>query len=500
MSPASLAVPATFFGSAVLVGGRTPLRRAAIAATVAVALALTTLPGAGVVRGSMLALVGWLALVITRYARRQLDGDPGSERFARALLATFGCVTLLVVSDHLVVIALAWMGTSLALHHLLTHFQDRLQARIAAHKKFLLSRLADACVLGAVGIIGRVTATLDVEQVDAWARQHDALPAWLQVATVLLAFGVLLKSAQLPFHGWLTQVMEAPTPVSALLHAGVVNVGGFVLIRLAPLMERATIARGLLVVVGLGTAIVAALVTTTRVSVKVALAWSTIAQMGFMLVQCGLGAWHLALLHLVAHSLYKAHAFLSAGTTVATWRDGALAGTPPTLRPRHVLVGAGTSLAVIGSVVAAGASVDRALIDGALAPLAVLLAIALVSPVARAAAYGWRPLASVLVRALGATLGYLGWHHVFGRGIPPTSSSLGWYAVAVAFAALLFLQLTMQLKPDGALARALQPRLFAGLYLDEIFTRLTFRVWPPRRSAAPPTTRRWTSEPAEVRS
>ena len=146
----------------------------------------------------------------------------------------------------------------------------------------------------------------------------------LHLATVLLVFGVLLKTAQLPFHGWMLQVMEAPTPVSALLHAGVVNIGGFVMIRLAPLMAHASIAQGMLIGVGLFTTIVASLVMTTRAAIKGVLAWSTIGQMGFMLVQCGLGAWHLALMHLLAHSLYKAHTFLSSGSVVQTWRGASL--------------------------------------------------------------------------------------------------------------------------------------------------------------------------------
>jgi NAD(P)H-quinone oxidoreductase subunit 5 len=119
---------------------------------------------------------------------------------------------------------------------------------------------------------------------------------------VLLVASAALKCAQLPFHGWLIQVMEAPTPVSALLHAGVVNIGGFLMIRLAPLMTQSEIAQTLLVICGCTTAVIAALVMTTRVSIKVALAWSTCAQMGFMLLECGLGAYPLALLHIVAHS------------------------------------------------------------------------------------------------------------------------------------------------------------------------------------------------------
>ncbi len=109
--------------------------------------------------------------------------------------------------------------------------------------------------------------------------------------------------------------MEAPTPVSALLHAGVVNMGGFVLLRVAELIGLVP-SQWLLVIVGSLTAVLAGMVMLTRISIKVRLAWSTCAQMGFMLMEIGLGLYELALLHLVAHSLYKAYAFLSSGEAV----------------------------------------------------------------------------------------------------------------------------------------------------------------------------------------
>jgi hypothetical protein len=129
----------------------------------------------------------------------------------------------------------------------------------------------------------------------------------------------MVKCAQFPMHGWLIQVVEAPTPVSALLHAGIVNLGGFLLIMLAPLMSQAAIANWLLLIVAGLTCVAAALITMTRVSIKVLLAWSTVAQMGLMLVECALGLYGLALLHLVAHSCYKAYSFLAAGSQVESY-------------------------------------------------------------------------------------------------------------------------------------------------------------------------------------
>ncbi|HAZ88878.1 MAG TPA: NADH-quinone oxidoreductase subunit L, partial [Marinobacter adhaerens] len=142
------------------------------------------------------------------------------------------------------------------------------------------------------------------------------VPAGAQIAAVLMAVAALLKCAQMPFHGWLIQVVESPTPVSALLHAGVVNLGGFLMILMAPLISEVSAAQWLLLAVAGPTAVFASLVMMTRISIKVRLAWSTCSQMGWMLVECALGLYELALLHLVAHSAYKAHTFLNAGNTV----------------------------------------------------------------------------------------------------------------------------------------------------------------------------------------
>lgn len=142
----------------------------------------------------------------------------------------------------------------------------------------------------------------------------------------MLALAAVRKSAQFPTHGWLTEMMEAPTPVSALLHAGVVNGGGFLLIRFADLMLLSPGVLAVLAMLGGFTALFGALVMLTQPAVKTSLAWSTVAQMGFMILQCGLALFPLALLHIVAHSLYKAHAFLASGGAVeqvaATRRPG----------------------------------------------------------------------------------------------------------------------------------------------------------------------------------
>jgi NAD(P)H-quinone oxidoreductase subunit 5 len=156
----------------------------------------------------------------------------------------------------------------------------------------------------------------------------------------------MLKSAQFPFHSWLPDTLETPTPVSALMHAGIINAGGFLIVRLSPLVTQSTGALNTLALLGAFTALFASVIMMTQTSIKKSLAWSTVAQMGFMMLQCGLGAFALAMMHIVAHSLYKAHAFLSSGSVVnlsqSSW-------TPVGRPAAHPLVVIG-SLAVSATV------------------------------------------------------------------------------------------------------------------------------------------------------
>ena len=441
-----------------------------------------------VVSSPMLLLVCTLALVVVRFSRSYLAAEGGLERYVRSLLLTLASVTLLVISNHLGVVIASWLATGIGLHQLLTFYRTRRQAVIVAHKEFLLSRLADLFFFASVYLIDGEVGSLHLDVVNAFVAANGLTPG-LHLATALLVVGVLLKSAQLPFHGWIQLVMEAPTPVSALLHAGIVNIGGFVMIRLAPLMAHAPLAQWMLVTVGLATAIVGALVMTTRTSAKVILAWSTVGQMGFMLVQCGLGVWHLALLHLLAHSCYKAHCFLTTGGAVDAWRGAHLVRSP---RPSIAF----TALAVVLLGVAASpfylafthTKLHALHASPSLGPLALALLLSFVPTIARALAEGWRALAMAAVFTAGATALYFALHIVF-AGIAPAiaaeaESPFKWKVVAVGLVVLFVAQTLFQTNPRGRLARFLLPHLSSGLYIDEWFTRLTFRIWPPRLERA----------------
>ena len=436
----------------------------------------------GLVSSAMFVLVITLALVVVRYARTYLAGQRELDRFSRSFLLTVASVTVLVTSNHLAVLVVAWFATDVGLHSLLTFFRTRRQAIIVAHKKFLLSRVADACFVSAVVLVGGQFGTLRIDVVNELARTSHGLSPTLHLATVLLVFGVLLKSAQIPFHGWMLAVMEAPTPVSALLHAGVVNIGGFVMIRLAPLMAHAYIAQGILLGAGLFTTVIAALVMTTRVAVKGVLAWSTVGQMGFMLVQCGLGAWHLALLHLLAHSLYKAHTFLSSGSVVQQWRAGHVVHHPR-LRIWHLF--AATVLVCVPVApfyVKTALPVDR--LPSAIGPLVLVLGLSFAPMIGRALAAGWRAFTIAALFAVGASAAYFGFHVVFELIAPEINagteaSTTQWTIVVTGLAVLYVAQSLLQTRPNGWFSRWLRPHLVSGLYIDDWFTRLTFRLWPP---------------------
>ena len=267
------------------------------------------------VSATMLLLVSFVGWIVIRYSVTYLDGEGRQGLFVGNICATLASILLLVQSGNLVQFLAAWVASSLFLHRLLLFYPERPIARRAAAKKFLTARISDIAIVAAFGLLYWHAGTADMHAILGHASSMG--DAWqVTLAASLIAVAALLKSAQFPTHGWLTEVMETPTPVSALLHAGVINAGGFLLIRFADVMIAAPGVLAILVLVGGFTAIFGSLVMLTQSAVKTSLAWSTVAQMGFMIMQCGLSLFPIALLHIVAHSLYKAHSFLGSGNAV----------------------------------------------------------------------------------------------------------------------------------------------------------------------------------------
>lgn len=430
----------------------------------------------------MLTLTVFLGWVIMRFSRNYLAGDKGQGRYLVWLCVTLASVWLLVTLNNLLLVCLSWTVTSISLQKLLTFYKDRPAAIMAAHKKFLISRAADLLTLTATLLVYLSLGTLQIDLITEVLRTTHHVDMGIKVAAFLFVLSAILKCAQLPFHGWLLQVMEAPTPVSALLHAGIVNIGGFVLLRLSTLLETMPAAQLLLVIVGSVTATLAALVMMTRISVKVMLAWSTCAQMGFMLLEIGLGAYSLALLHLLAHSLYKAYAFLRAGETVARHR---ILNIAPAEQP----LGAGLYMLALAGLLSALALAGYLTgIDLRHEPVMWVFGGALASSLLPlvSAAPGTHALRQVILlsgHAFCLVLLYGVWHSLFAQLIPssvlpPQTSALVFAAICLL--ALLVVQQTVLGYPQGLLSRWLHPRAFAGFHLDEIVTYMTLHIYPAR--------------------
>ncbi|ESQ09861.1 MAG: hypothetical protein N838_19555 [Thiohalocapsa sp. PB-PSB1] len=441
----------------------------------------------------MLTLVSLVGAVVVTYARTYIAGDPGEGRFHKWLLLTLAAILTVIVASNLLMFALAWVLTSLNLHRLLLFYPERPAAQLAAHKKFVFSRIGDASLFLAVLFIGASVHTLDFETLfPAMANIQGPLPVALQSAAWLIALAAILKCAQFPFHGWLIQVMEAPTPVSALLHAGIVNAGAFLVIRMSPVMSVSGPALDALAVVGLVTLAVASLVMLTQTSIKVSLAWSTSAQMGFMLLEAGLGLYSLALLHLVAHSLYKAHAFLASGSSVDGFRSPPLRFKGGAPEPWHWLVafqGAIVLALVAGFVFGIDPAEQPALIvTGAIVAIATaqLLLQALVL----------EDNAKLLVRATVIAafvcFAYFGLHAAFEHALIGSVRPMAMtgvldvglsIAIFIVFIGLITLQ-HLFTRIHSPLRQAIQVHLYNGLYVDVLVTRLIVRLWPMRRPAA----------------
>jgi NAD(P)H-quinone oxidoreductase subunit 5 len=444
--------------------------------------------------GAWLALlVQFLGTVIGAFSSRYLQGEPGQARYASALAGVLAAVQLLLLADHWLVLIAAWSAAGRALQALLCFYADRPFAQLAAHKKRLADRAADVLLVLAAALAWWQVGSGSLSDLRAHLSASEASVP-LQAGAVCLVLAVMLRTALLPVHGWLIQVMEAPTPVSALLHAGVINLGAFVLIRLAPLLDSAPLARGLLVVMGLGTAALAGLVMLTRVSIKVRLAWSTVAQMGFMLMECGLGLYTLALLHLIGHSLYKAHTFLASSSVVRHGRQQALRG-PMTPAASSLLA---APLAAAGIVAGVGALVSAQLpaLSGAApwpwwwsAVLALAWAPLLWLPAAPHGTwrtrFGQATSGALLVAGL-TLLACLS--HIVPLGVTEASiaaDSAGLLAL-VGMAALYVCLAVLQWRPQAL--EAWRRWSYAGFYVDEFYTRLALRLsprgWAPR--PAPP--------------
>jgi len=425
----------------------------------------------------LVAFVGW---VVIRYARSYLDGEPREGAFHGLMLTALGAVLLLVQAGSLAVLLAASVAIGAALRQLLLFYPERAEARRAATKFALVWGAGDVALVLAAALLWHGFATADIAALAQAA--GPGLPVPAQAAALALVLAAALKTASFPLHGWLTEVMEAPTPVSALLHAGIINAGGFVLIRFAELMQQSAGALALLVMMGGFTALFGAVVMLTQSAVKTALAWSTVSQMGFMLLQCGLGLWALALLHIVAHSLYKAHAFLSSGGAVGAVaqirRPGPVAtpGLGAVARAFALAVGVYVAVAT-GFALLAGPKSAQALALGAILVFGVAYLVAQGLADAAPRALTWRTAAA----SVAATLGYFGFHTLAGAvwgpqlPAPPEPGPLETALITIALISFGLVAVAQTLFPNWAhhpAAAGLRVHIANGLYLNAVLDRL----------------------------
>jgi len=444
---------------------------------------------------TLLVLIAAIGAIVLRYSRTYLDGANRQGAFLGWMSLTLAAVMMLVLAGNLVQFAAAWIATSLFLHQLLLFFPERPGARRAARKKFIIARAGDLAVIGAAFCLWAAYGATDIAAILHAARASvGASPPAALWAAGLIALAAALKSAQFPTHGWLTEVMETPTPVSALLHAGVINAGGFLLIRFADVMLLSPMALAALVFIGGFTAIFGGLVMLTQPAVKTSLAWSTVGQMGFMVLQCGLGLFPLALLHIFAHSLYKAHAFLSAGGAVE--QVAAIRRPGPVAIPGLGAVGRAflTALAIYAGMYLA---FGYAFGFDSKSPQAIALGAILVLGVAYLFAQGFADTAPKALTL--ATAGYAaaaagayfalqaGAEAVFAGTLPapPTPGPLEWALLTLAilsFGLVAFAQATFPLWAQHPAVAGLRVHLTNGLYINALADRW-LSAWSLRRGA-----------------
>ncbi|MDY7522813.1 proton-conducting transporter membrane subunit [Sphingomonas sp. 10B4] len=441
------------------------------------------------VSATMFLLVAFIGWVVIRYSGTYLDGEARQGIFIGWLCLTLASVLLLVLSGNLVQLVLAWIATGMFLHRLLLFYPGRVPAQRAAAKKLVTARIADIALIIAAVLLTLAYGTGEIMPILSAARAGTGGGLAI-VAAGFLALAALLKSAQFPMHGWLTEVMEAPTPVSALLHAGVINAGGFLLIRFADVMLLAPGILAILVMIGGFTALFAGLVMLTQPAVKTSLAWSTIAQMGFMILECGLTLFPLALLHIVAHSLYKAHSFLASGGAVELIAANRRPG--PVAIPRADAVARAFFLALaIYGIVGFGFGFQHK------SPQAIALGAILIFGVAYMLAQGLADAAPkaltrrTVVYAVATSVSYFAlqvfaiWLTSGVLPVAPAPGPLQWALIVLAvvsFGLVAVVQAMFPLWAYHPAAAGLRVHLSNGFYANTVFDRL-LRGWRLRHTS-----------------
>ncbi len=273
--------------------------------------------------GVMLTLISAVSLIIYAYSTNYMYQDRHYRRYLTLICLADFVLLCMVSSSNLMMLFLFWQLLSYLLY-ILAHNHGHAPTLDGAFKTFTVLRVADMALLMGIILTYQVYGTLELPELFAQATAARATVAlWpgmnidaATAVTLLMFIGAMGKSAQFPLHLWLPSSLFAPTPVHGLLHAGIINAGGFLINRMAPLFGMSSVTLHVAFVVGTVTAVFGASMMLVQSDIKKTLGLSTIGQMGYMIMECGLGAFSLAVFHLIAHGLFKATVFLNCGNVI----------------------------------------------------------------------------------------------------------------------------------------------------------------------------------------
>jgi NADH-quinone oxidoreductase subunit L len=278
----------------------------------------------------MLLLVTTVSSLVHIYTIGYMQGDSGYARFFSYIALFTFSMLMLVMADNLLQLFIFWEAVGLCSYLLIGHWYDRPAACSAATKAFIVNRVGDFGFMLGLLMIWYNFESLDYSEI--FVRAHESAGEVINVlgpfggtwdvsvltfVCVLLFTGAVGKSAQVPLHVWLPDAMEGPTPISALIHAAtMVTAGVFMVARLAPLYNLSPTAMTLVAITGGVTMVVGATIALTQTDIKRVVAYSTVSQLGYMIMACGLGAYAAGMYHLLTHGAFKALLFLGCGSVI----------------------------------------------------------------------------------------------------------------------------------------------------------------------------------------
>ncbi len=278
----------------------------------------------------MVAMVSAVSALIHIYSLGYMAADKTMARFFAYLSLFTFAMLMLVTADNLLQLYFGWEGVGLVSYLLIGYWYDRPSANAAAIKAFIVNRVGDLSFAVGIALTYYVFRTISFTGIFAAVAGHAGdgfrlfgmrLPA-LEIIGILLFIGAMGKSAQIFLHTWLADAMEGPTPVSALIHAAtMVAAGVFLVARMSPLLNAAPVAMEFITVIGATTAFFAGTVGCVQNDIKRIIAYSTCSQLGYMFLAAGVGAYPVAMFHLINHAFFKALLFLAAGSVIHAMSD-----------------------------------------------------------------------------------------------------------------------------------------------------------------------------------